>query len=135
MRRHLPLLALVGFAILFGVIILLANQGRGFWGFLEEIPFGDKLGHIGLVGTLALLLNLTLRNRRLPAPLGMIQMGSGLVAVVMTIEEFSQLFLPTRSPDLLDWLANLTGAALAQFAATRLATLRAKRRKSLESAE
>lgn len=135
MRRHLPLLALVGFAILFGVIILLANQGRGFWGFLEEIPFGDKLGHVGLVGTLAFLLNLTLRNRRFPRPLGMIQMGSGLVAVVMTIEELSQLFLPTRSPDLLDWLANLTGAALAQYAATRFATLCAKRRESLESAK
>lgn len=130
MRRHLPLLALLGFVILFGVIISLANQGRGFWGFLEAIPYGDKLGHAGLVATLALLLNLTLRNRTLPRPFGMIQMGSGLAAVVMTLEELSQFLLPTRSPDLLDWIANLTGAALGQFAAILVAGLRFRQRES-----
>ena len=130
MRRHLPLLALVGFAILFGVIIVLANQGCGFWDFLEAVPYGDKLGHIGLVGTLALLLNLTLRNRTLPPPFEMIQMGSSLAAAVMTLEELSQLLLPTRSPDLLDWIANLTGAALGQFAAILVATIRLRHRQS-----
>ncbi|MCH7226556.1 trypsin [Haloferula sp. A504] len=136
MRKHLPLAALIAFGAVFIGIIVLANQGRGFWGFLQQIPGGDKLGHVGLVGTLALLCNLTLRLRTLPAPFHRIQLGSALVAIAMSLEELSQWFLPTRSPDLLDGIANLAGAALAQVAAIRMVSrLRPERRTSARAAE
>lgn len=124
MRRFLPLIGLLLFLVAFVSILVLAGQGRGFWGFLEAIPYGDKLGHVGLVGTLAFLLNLTLRNRRFGGRFHRIQIGSGLVAIIMTVEEISQVLLPTRNADLLDWLANLTGAALAQAASSALASPR-----------
>ena len=127
MLRRLPAIALAVFATGFVTIIILAGQGRGFWGFLQEIPGGDKLGHVGLVGTLALLLNLTLRNRRFGPPFHWLQIGSGLVAFVMTLEEASQLLLPARSPDLLDWLANLTGAALGQCISSMIPLIRSRR--------
>ncbi len=117
MRHRLPLIALVAFSSFLIGIVWLANHGRGFWGFLHRIPYGDKLGHVGLVGLFAYLFNLTLGNRRCPAPLQHVLMGSGLVVAIMTLEELSQKFLPHRSPDFIDWVANLTGAALAQIAA------------------
>ena len=110
-------IALIVFAGCFVGIILLADQGRGFWGFLDSIPLGDKLGHLVLVGTLAFLLNLHLKGRRFPGRAGWLMLGSGIVAALMTVEECSQLFVPHRTPDALDGLANLLAAALAQLAA------------------
>jgi hypothetical protein len=94
-------------------IIYLANHGDGhLWAFLRGIPGGDKVGHLGLVGTLTLLLNLALRGRRAPGKLSRIMLGSLLVAVLMTLEECSQAMIPSRNLDLLDGLANLAGVAL-----------------------
>lgn len=113
-------LALVCYGVLFIGIILIANRGGGhFWHFLTDLPGGDKLGHLGLVGTLSLLLNLSLRGRRAPRPLAGVMLGSVLVAIVMTAEECSQAFIPSRSLDLFDGLANLAGAALGEMV-TRL---------------
>jgi VanZ family protein len=54
----------------------------------------------------------------------------------MSLEELSQWFLPTRSPDLLDWIANLAGAALAQVAAIRMVSwLRPERYNNARAAE
>jgi polysaccharide biosynthesis protein VpsQ len=108
----LPRLLLLCYALGLGGIIYLANHGGGrFWTFITDIPGGDKLGHIGLVGTLSLLLNIVLRGRRAPGSFSGIMLGSLIVATVMTLEEFSQAAFPSRSRDLLDGIANLVGAA------------------------
>jgi glycopeptide antibiotics resistance protein len=105
------------FATGFAVIIYLANTGQGgrYWSFLDSIPFGDKLGHIGLLGAFSLILNLALRCRRC----GPFLLGSCLLLIGMLIEEASQQFLAHRSFDLLDMVANVAGifigAALASF--------------------
>jgi hypothetical protein len=110
-------------------VIYLANHGGGrLWSFLTDIPGGDKLGHLGLVSTLTLLLNLALRGRRAPGKLSRIMLGSLLAATIMTLEELSQAMIPSRSLDLFDGLANLAGVALGEWGAKRYLDPRAKAR-------
>jgi hypothetical protein len=111
MPRPLLRLAFVLFTTGFISIIVLADSGRagGLWTFLGAFPGGDKLGHLGLVGTLSLLLNLLLEGRRAPYPCNRIMLGSLLLLVAMTLEEASQAFIPHRNFDLLDGLANIAG--------------------------
>lgn len=114
------------YAAAFAAIILITDKAGGsMWSFVHAVPGGDKAGHLGLVGTLSLLANLALRGRRAPRPLSGIMLGTLLVALVMSLEECSQAFFPSRSLDLLDGLANLAGAALGDILARRL--LRPKR--------
>lgn len=101
------------YAVFLGGIIYLANQGGGhWWNFITDLPYGDKLGHLGLVGTLTLLLNLALKGRRAPGKLSGVLLGSIFVALLMSVEECSQAMFPSRSLDLWDGLANLAGVAV-----------------------
>jgi hypothetical protein len=111
MPRLLLLLVFALFTIAFVSILVIANHGGGeqLWGFLASIPCGDKLGHLGLVGTLSFLLNLVLDGRRAPGRRGGMMPGSLILLVLMTLEEGSQAFLAYRSFDLLDGLANIVG--------------------------
>ncbi|MCU0794907.1 MAG: VanZ family protein [Akkermansiaceae bacterium] len=115
MRRALLPICFAVFLAGFISIIVLADQGRGFWTFLHDVPMGDKIGHLVLVGPLALLTNLVLRGRYAPRPFSKIMLGSFIVGSLMTLEEISQAFIPSRSFDLIDALMNLTAAALAQI--------------------
>ncbi|WP_052573083.1 hypothetical protein [Haloferula sp. BvORR071] len=111
-------LALVCYGALFLGIILNADRGGGqFYHFITELPLGDKAGHLGLVGTLSLLLNLSLNGRRAPRPLAGIMLGTLLVAGGMSLEECSQAFFPSRTLDWADGLANLAGATAGELGA------------------
>ena len=99
--------AFVLFASAFVSLIVLADRGRigVIWELVAMVPLGDKLGHLGLVGTLTVLLNLTLKRRKA----GPLMLGSVFVLVGMMLEEGSQYFIPARSFDGFDALANLVG--------------------------
>ncbi|WP_338686961.1 VanZ family protein [Haloferula helveola] len=116
-RTHQILLAL--FTLFFVGVVVLADRGAGFWGFLKHVPMGDKLGHIGLLTVFSLLLNLVLRGRRLRPPLGSVMLGSAILAAVMSLEELSQAWIPSRTMDVTDWLANLAGIAIGQWLVAR----------------
>ena len=111
MPRPLLRLAFVLFTTGFISIIILADRGQAgsLWAFLGLIPGGDKLGHLGLVGTLSLLLNLLLESRRAPFPCNRIMLGSLILLAAMTLEEASQALIPHRNFDRLDGLANIVG--------------------------
>lgn len=111
MPRLLLRIIFVLFSTAFLSIIAIADQGRAdlFWGIVGRIPCGDKLGHLGLVGTLSFLLNLLLAGRPAPGRFGPMMLGSLLLLAFMTLEEASQAFIPHRSFDLLDGLANVIG--------------------------
>lgn len=116
MPRLLIRLAFLIFAAGFISILVIANRGHAdlFWQFVGKIPCGDKLGHLGLVGTLGFLLNLVLdRRRAFPGGNGLM-LGSLLVLVFMTLEEASQAFISCRSFDLVDGLANVVGIFCAE---------------------
>jgi hypothetical protein len=93
------------------IVIVIADRGRAdlLWEIAGTVPCGGKLGHLGLVGTLCFLLNLMLHGRPAPGLWGGMMLGSLLVLVFMTLEEASQAFIPHRSFDLLDSLANIVG--------------------------
>lgn len=126
MKRFIPTLAAVTFGLLFISIIVIADRGEGakWWPFIERMPMGDKLGHVGLVGTLSLLCNLAFQPRNpawLPRTVTMVTLA---LLVLLTLEEIAQAFIPSRTCDPLDWLADLAGLAAGQYVA------RISRRKS-----
>jgi len=101
-------LVFILFTSAFVSLVVLADRGQigQIWEFVGMIPFGDKLGHLGLVGTLTVLLNLQLKRRKS----GPLMLGSLIVLVAMMLEEGSQYFFPARSFDGYDAIANLIGA-------------------------
>jgi VanZ family protein len=120
MKRVLALSAALIFITFFITIIVIADRGEGdrWWGFIHQIPFGDKVGHLGLIGTLSLLCNLAFSSGKPAGRSRFITRATLILLVLLTLEELAQAFLPHRTCDLFDWLADLAGLALGQIAAT-----------------
>ena len=81
---------------------------------MNSFPFGDKAGHFFLIGVMACLLNQALAYRSQPIRTTRVQLGGLIVAVVMTVEEFSQLWFSSRTFDPGDLLANVLGVLVAE---------------------
>ncbi len=115
MSRFLRWLPFALFAAFIGLVVYLADTGEGpkHWAFLAAIPYGDKLGHVGLMGTLSLLLNLALGARLVRIGPVNILLGSLIIVILVTGEEISQHFLPSRTFDLVDLAADYVGIFLA----------------------
>ncbi len=111
MPRLLFRFVFIAFVTCFVGIIVLADRGQAgqLWTFAGQVPCGDKLGHLVLVGTFSVLLNVLLERRPAPVPFGPLMLGSLLLLVGMTLEECSQMLFPKRSFDGLDGLANVVG--------------------------
>jgi len=75
---------------------------------LPDVANIDKVGHFGLYGLLATLVVRLIRANR----------GGPWIALALTsfygaTDEFHQRFVPGRSCDVADWIADTAGAALA----------------------
>ena len=118
MKRWIPFVVWLLFV---GVIIVCADRSLARWlfTFIERYPGSDKLGHIFLIGTLAFTLNYALRARTVPLKCCRVQLGGIIVAVVMTIEECSQKWIPSRTFDFLDLTANYAGILCAGWLTRR----------------
>ncbi len=112
------------FGYLFFVIaiIMMANQGnyKFIFQWLHIIPYGDKLGHFFLIGLLSLLINLSLNCAKFELWRMNFFKGSAIVLVIITLEEFSQVFIPSRSFDLGDVLANYVGIMFFSYLLNRI---------------
>ena len=108
--RHFRLLA-VSFALFLVFIILVADLGllNDFFLFINRLPYADTLGHFILLGLLSLLVSLGFSNARLQGSGPALLKSSLLIAGLITLEEFSQLFLANRRFSLLDLWANYAG--------------------------
>ena len=96
--------------ILVGIIFIADQKStRYLLHFIGNVPYGDKLGHFFLMGFLSFLVNLVLQARTVGFGKVRYLLGSLIVFAVVTIEEFSQLFIRGRSFDLTDLLADLAG--------------------------
>ena len=84
---------------------------------IDRYPGSDKAGHFLLIGALALSLNWALRGRRVRLGRLIVQLGGLVIAAVITVEEFSQLWIPARSFDWADLVANYAGIACADWLA------------------
>ena len=123
MRKHAPRIAFAAFALFLAAMVVVADLGQGgrFWGFLRKIPLGDKLGHLGLFGVLAVLANLATRAASYRWGGLRIAKGSFWVFAVAFVEECSQAFIPARSFDMVDLTADLLAVILASVVVLRLA--------------
>jgi len=109
--RHFPTLLFFGWICW---IVYLADTAQGcvFFDLVRRMPNGDKLGHFGLFGTLALLLNHSLNYRRIRLGRWSIQWGALMVMGFAIAEESTQWFLPARTFDLCDILADACGVTV-----------------------
>jgi VanZ family protein len=76
---------------------------------VREMPYGDKLGHLVLMGLFSFLLNMALSCRRVRVWKASLLTGSLIVALVVTLEEVSQLFVRYRSFDPVDLVFDYLG--------------------------
>ena len=106
MRLFLPL----GFFICILFIIFLADTADHNFAFrlIGHIPYGDKLMHGLLYGIMAFLLNYGLNYKSF----NFLQLGAVVVLTFATLEEISQYWIPSRTFDLGDLLADVIGVIL-----------------------
>jgi len=92
-------------------IILSVNLGLhpGIISAIKMLPFGDKVSHFFLFGLLSLLLNLSLRCRMLSWRQRRVQAGTFWLLGVVFLEECSQYWIPNRTFDSGDLLADVLG--------------------------
>ena len=109
----------IGFLILF---VIIANLGLGssFFPFIYYIPGGDKLGHFFLMGILSFLVNSVLKTRKIRIFSLNFLLGTLIVIAVVTIEEFSQIFLDYRAFSIIDLLFDYFGIVLFGYLADYL---------------
>ena len=110
------------FCVFLGLVIYTEDVGAGsrYWGWVNNVPMGDKFCHCTFMFTFSVLTNLTLKCR--PIHLGgqTVLLGTVIVAIVVAAEEFSQLWIPGRDFDVLDLTADLVGIACGSLLARRL---------------
>ena len=116
---------LVVYVFVLAVIIFLADRkGTSYLlNFVGNIPYGDKLGHFCLMGGFAFLLNLVLDARTIKFWKFNFLLGSLIVLTIVTLEEFSQIFIRGRTFDLgdlfFDYLGIFLFGELARFICRR----------------
>jgi hypothetical protein len=92
-------------------IIYLANTGQSsiFFKFVASIPYGDKIGHFCLFGLLTLGVNFAFKLKFYTLVSFEIYVGSTVVFFLVLLEELSQYFIPSRTLDVTDLLADVVG--------------------------
>lgn len=110
------------FALFIILIIILADvDALGFMHIINRIPCGDKIGHFILYGILTLLINLALfrtlphLNQRL-----LLLRVAFILALLIGLEEFSQLYFPNRSFDLVDLAFSYLGVLFFSWVALKV---------------
>lgn len=110
MSVRIKIVTVIYIFILTGIIILADLRGTQYLlDFVGKFPFGDKIGHFVLTGTLSFLINSTLKARRIKIGTVNFPLGDLIVAAIVTLEECSQIFVRGRSFDLVDLAADYAG--------------------------
>jgi polysaccharide biosynthesis protein VpsQ len=105
-------------AILFGLLLALIivgadtrNLGPLYW--VYDFPNGDKVGHFLLYGGLTLLTCLAVIRLLPDRPAHQVAlMVACAITVIATLEEFSQFWIASRTPDARDLIVGYLGIAV-----------------------
>ena len=118
-RRPIAVIAALAFVSFFIWIVVLADKAYGtpWWSFIDQIPLGDKIGHLGLVSTLSFLCNLAFTSWKSGRPSCRFTRTTWILLLILTLEELSQAFIPHRHLDVFDWTADVAGLAIGQMTA------------------
>lgn len=113
--RKAQILAAIAFFTFILWVIYMANTGESsvFFDVVLAIPFGDKLGHAGLFGTLTFLVVIASKFRGLMVRHTKWYFGVMAVCTFVIAEEISQSFIPSRTFDLTDLIADALGIMVA----------------------
>jgi VanZ family protein len=105
------------FSLFIIAIIILADLGLlGPVKQIYNIPYGDKAGHLILFGILNYFITLAALESRNPSnPKRLALFVAFLLALVIAIEEISQLLFPKRTFELQDLLAGYIGVAIGSW--------------------
>lgn len=87
--------------------------------FVSAFPNGDRLGHFVLYGILAYLVSAAFPSRWVRVRAWRLPLGAVLAACLATLEEISQIFIPARTPDLVDLAAGYLGILVATLIFSR----------------
>lgn len=106
----------------FALIVVAADQGTLPAGIrrLYSWPGGDKVGHIVLLAVVACAVGLAVRTRGVRFGRWSLPLASVVMGVAITLEEFSQAWLPGRSLSLVDLICSYLGIVLGTWAAAAL---------------
>ena len=129
---RIKILTAIYILILAGIIVLADIKGtRYVLNFVRFIPYGDKVGHFFLMGMFSFLLNLALNAKTFRLARVNFLLGTLIVLIVVTIEEFSQIFVSGRSFDLSDLIVDFAGififGELARFICKKYLTTETQR--------
>lgn len=110
MSAKIKIITLIYVFIIAGIVVLADYNGTAYLlNFIGNIPYGDKLGHFFLMGGFSFLVNLALSVKTLSLWKFQYLSGSLIVLFIVTIEEFSQIFVSGRSFDLGDLFVDFLG--------------------------
>lgn len=107
----------IAYSSLILIIIYMADLGSPLLRVIHAIPYGDKIGHFVLIGGLTLLINLAVNCHRISVGRLKFLTASLVIVVLITLEEFSQLFVASRHFDLGDLAANYLGIVFCSWLA------------------
>ena len=107
---RLKLLMVTYSLVLLAIIYMADNREyETIFNHIKVVPYHDKLGHFFLMGLLSFVVNLSFSTARIRV-LGVYFLKASLViALLVTIEELSQLFISSRSFDLGDLFFDYLG--------------------------
>ena len=98
------------YIFILAVIVFVADvRGTNFFAFIKLLPYGDKIWHFCLAGMLSFLVNLVLSAKTFQIWKVNYLLGSLIVLAIVTLEEFSQIFIRGRSFDKFDLAADYLG--------------------------
>jgi VanZ family protein len=119
MKSYLLLIVLFGYAFFIYWAISAANTraANTILSTAGYLPQGDKLGHFLLMGSLAMVVNFALQLRTIKMGPVTFLFGSLFVAAASTLEELTQVFIPSRTFSIFDLAADYAGIYLFGLAA------------------
>lgn len=110
------LLPLIFFMLISYIIILADTENYNFaFHLVGYIPYGDKIAHAVLYGMMALLLNYGLHFKHIKFLRISLQIGAIYVLLFAGLEELTQYYIPSRTFDIGDLLADFIGVVLASL--------------------
>ena len=111
MKFKYSLILLLAFSASLIFVILLRNfdSGSSFFSLFISIPYYDKLGHFFLMGILAFLAVVTITPLFPKKSAKSTVIILGVVLTLIALEEYSQIFIPTRTFSLKDFACDLLG--------------------------
>ena len=113
-KINLRILLPLSFFIFIAFIIYLADTADYNFAFrlVGHIPYGDKIMHGVLYGTMALFLNYGLNFKSKKIFGFNLQIGAIVVLTFAGLEEITQYWLPSRTCDVFDFVADVVGVVL-----------------------